>query len=223
VVRPWLRDRRLLTAAAAAAGLALVGCTGPAPVAGSAPASSTSSASVQLGELAVRAEDTGAHYRRADWGDWSYVGDGCDTREVVLREQGHGVISGKGCVPVCPQGAPPCWVSPYDGLALDFRGDVQLDHRVPIKEALRSGARGWNFEQRDRFYNDHANLVAVSVHANTSKGDRDPGRWRPSNRDGWCSYATGYIATKHTYGLSVDQGEHDALVDMLRTCGGQNR
>lgn len=170
----------------------------------------------------MRTEDTGAHYDRDAWGDWDWQGDGCNTREVVLREQGHGVVPGKGCTAVCPEGAPPCWVSPYDGAILDDHTQVQLDHRVPIKEAQRSGARGWDGELRNRFFNDPANLVAVSARANQSKGDRDPGRWRPSNRDSWCAYATGYIATKHTYSLSLDQPEHDALAAMLRTCGGQN-
>jgi hypothetical protein len=171
-----------------------------------------------LGALPVRAEDTGAHYRRADWGDWSGHGGGCDTREVVLRDQGRNVKPGKGCRPTCPADVAPCWVSPYDGAELRDPAGVQADHRVPVKEAVRSGARTWDRAQRERFYNDPANLVAVSAHANTSKGDKDPARWRPSNRDTWCAYATAYVATKHTYGLTVDPAERDALVSMLATC-----
>jgi Protein of unknown function (DUF1524) len=174
----------------------------------------------QLDQLLVRAEDTGAHYRRADWGDWASHGRGCDTREVVLLEQGVGVVAGKDCRPSCPTLTPrtPCWVSPYDGARLQDPAGVQVDHLVPVKEAVRSGARGWDRALRQRFYNDPINLFAVSAHANTSKGDRDPGRWRPSNRDSWCVYATGYIAVKRGYGLSVDQRERDALLQMVGTC-----
>ena len=85
-------------------------------------------------------------------------------------------------------------------------------------EASRSGARDWTREQREGFYNDLVNLVAVSVTTNTSKGDKDPGRWKPPNRDHWCAYADGYVTTKWAYHLTVDQREHDALVSMLQTC-----
>jgi Protein of unknown function (DUF1524) len=197
--------------------LTLTACL-PAHDTATGPASGNRAASTQLAALVVRAEDTGAHYRRDDWGDWTSHGNGCDTRELVLRDQGHGTVSGKGCKPICPDNGPACWTSPYDNTALRDPASVQIDHRVPVKEAVRSGARTWNQQQRERFYNDPANLVAVSAHANTSKGDKDPGRWRPSNRDTWCSYATAYITTKHTYGLSVDQREHDALAAMLATC-----
>jgi hypothetical protein len=217
------RGRGRLTAAAGAvaavAGLVLVaGCQMPTGSAATGPAPA-SSVEAQLAELVVRAEDTGAHYRRAEWGGWANH-NGCDTRELVLREQGHGVVAGKGCTPVCPAGTPPCWVSSYDGVATADSKQVQVDHRVPVKEAVRSGARNWDQAQRERFYNDTNNLVAVSVHANESKGDGDPGVWRPSKRDSWCGYATGYIATKRAYQLTVDQREHDALVAMVRTCGG---
>lgn len=183
------------------------------------PASATDARS-QLAGLPVRVEDTGAHYRRDQWGDWATHGHGCDTRDLVLRDQGRGTVPGNGCKPICPASAAPCWTSPYDSIPLRDPAAVQIDHRVPVKEAMRSGARAWTQQQRQRFYNDPANLVAVSSHANSSKGDRDPARWRPSNRDTWCVYATGYIATKHTYDLSVDQHEHDALAAMLRTCPG---
>jgi hypothetical protein len=165
-----------------------------------------------LAGLPVRVEDTGAHYNRTEWGGWS-TQDGCDTRESVLQGQGSEVSTGRGCRVIAGR-----WVSPYDGLRLRVPAEVQIDHRVSVKEAVRSGARGWDRAQRQRFYNDPANLVAVSAHANTSKGDRDPGTWRPSNRDTWCGYATAYITTKTTYHLAVDQREHDALASMLRTC-----
>jgi hypothetical protein len=182
--------------------------------AGTAPAAARN----QLAALPVRAEDTGAHYRRTEWGDWTSHGHGCDTREIVLRDQGHGTVSGQDCRPTCPVNSAPCWVSPYDGQVFRDPAAVQIDHRVPLKEAVRSGARTWNQQQRQRFYNDPTNLVAVSAHANTSKGDNDPGAWQPSNRDTWCSYATAYIATKTTYHLAVDPREHDALAAMLATC-----
>jgi hypothetical protein len=171
-----------------------------------------------LSALPVTREDTTADYDRDEWGDWANHGHGCNTRELVLTEQGHGTRPGRSCRPVCPPSGPPCWTSPYDGAALRDPARVQIDHRVPLGEANRSGAANWTRAQRERFYNDRTNLVAASVHANTSKGDNDPARWRPTQRAAWCAYATGYVATKHTYRLSVDPAERDALAAMLATC-----
>lgn len=167
----------------------------------------------QLAALPIRVEDTGAHYNRTAWGGWKTTG-GCDTREAVLKRDGRDVVIGAGCRVTAGR-----WVSPYDGTAITTPAGVQIDHRVPVKEALRSGARTWTAGQRARFYNDLANLVAVSAHANTSKGDRDPGAWRPPARESWCGYATAYITTKTTYRLAVDARERDGLAAMLTTCG----
>jgi hypothetical protein len=199
--------------------VAVTACQSPGarPPVGPAPASAAAGAA-QLAALPVRVEDTAVHYRRDDWGDWASHGHGCNTRDLVLRDQGHGTVPGKGCTPSCPSTGPACWTSPYDNTPLRDPSTVQIDHRVPVKEAARSGARTWAKDQRERFYNDPANLTAVSAHANTSKGDSDPGVWRPSNRDIWCAYASAYVATKTTYHLTVDQREHDALAAMFATC-----
>jgi uncharacterized protein DUF1524 len=111
-------------------------------------------------------------------------------------------------------------VSPYSRAVITSPSLVQIDHRVPVKEAARSGTRTWTRAQRERFYNDPTNLVAVDAHANTAKGDRDPATWRPTNRADWCDYAAGYVHTKHTYRLTVDPAEHTALAAMLTTCAG---
>ena len=163
-------------------------------------------------------EDTTAPYDRDQWPHWSNHGDGCDTRELVLAAQGVGIRHGKACRPLCPLGGPACWTSPYDGEQLHDPARVHIDHRVPLAEAARSGAAGWTTEQRERFANDVNNLVAASVSSNTSKGDDDPARWQPPNHAVWCDYATGYVTTKATYGLTVDQAERNALAAMLATC-----
>ena len=197
---------------ATAALLALAGCTRH-PTA----AIPDTGPRVQLAALTVAPEDTGAHYARADWGDWARHGQ-CDTREQALAAQGTGVMADPQCRPVCPAAVPPCWTSPYDGVTTGDPGVLQIDHLVPLAEAQQSGARDWTTARRHAYYNDPANLVAVTIHANTSKGDRDPGQWRPPARDSWCAYAVGWIAVKGTYGLNVDPAERDALGAMLAYC-----
>ncbi|UVS78961.1 HNH endonuclease family protein [Actinokineospora sp. UTMC 2448] len=178
------------------------------------PASEPPPALVDLGE--PRPEDTGAHYRRADWGDWDYdPASKCNTRERVLARDGRGLKVDAQCRPACPKGD--CWTSPYDGVAVDDASDLQIDHIVPLAEANRSGARRWTKDERETFYNDQDNLVAVTARSNQSKGDDDPGRWRPV-RGHWCDYATRYVTIKARYRLSVDPVEHAELARMLNTC-----
>jgi hypothetical protein len=199
--------RRALTAAVLLAA-ALTGCTPNPP------------ATIQAGPLAaltVAAEDPTAHYARADWGTWAHRGQ-CDTRENVLTAQGAGVVVDGACRPGCPAAAPPCWTSPYDGVTTADPATLQIDHLVPLAEAAHSGAADWPPAQRHGYYNDPRNLVAVTAHANTSKGDRDPAQWKPTARDSWCAYATGWTSVKAKYGLTADRAEMDALGVMLATC-----
>ncbi|GGS61055.1 HNH endonuclease family protein [Actinokineospora fastidiosa] len=192
----------------------VAGCSLPVTAPEPPPASEPPPALADLGE--PRPEDTGAHYRRADWGDWDYdPASKCNTRERVLARDGRGLKVDAQCRPTCPQGD--CWTSPYDGVAVDDASDLQIDHIVPLAEANRSGARRWTKDERETFYNDQDNLVAVTARSNQSKGDDDPGRWRPV-RGHWCDYATRYVTIKARYRLSVDPVEHAELARMLNTC-----
>jgi hypothetical protein len=87
-----------------------------------------------LAALPVRVEDTGAHYDRDDWGDWT-TRKGCTTREQILIRDGHNVTAGAGCQITTGR-----WDSPYDGQTTTTTRAVQIDHRVPPAEAVRHGA-----------------------------------------------------------------------------------
>jgi hypothetical protein len=222
---------RALALALTAAALTLTGChthpstaapaTTPSAIAPStdprpADAPADGEARALLDTLPVRVEDTGAHYRRADWGDWAHPAHGgCDTRaRILIRDaQPDTMRRGAGCRITAGT-----WTSSYDGVRVTDPTGVQIDHRVPLREAARSGARGWSATRRAHFYNDTTNLIAVSARSNEGKGDSDPGRWRPPNHAAWCAYATAYITTKYTYGLTVDPAERAALAAMLATC-----
>jgi hypothetical protein len=165
-----------------------------------------------LSQLTVAVPDTGAHYDRAQWGDWVGQGNSCDTRAIVLKQQDPGVQAGTRCKINAGK-----WTSPYDGAVVTDAKNLDIDHIVPVKEANISGARNWTAEQRSTFYNDPENLVAVSFSSNRSKGDSDPAHWRPT-RAYWCQYATHYATVKVRYHLTVDQDERAALAQMLNTC-----
>jgi hypothetical protein len=168
--------------------------------------------SALLAQLTVAVPDTGAHYNRADWGDWIGQGNSCDTRAIVLKQQDPGVQTAARCKINAGK-----WTSPYDGVVVTDAKNLDIDHIVPVKEANSSGARDWTPKQRSTFYNDSENLVAVSFSSNRSKGDSDPAHWRPT-RAYWCDYATRYTTVKARYHLTVDQDERAALAQMLGTC-----
>lgn len=146
---------------------------------------------------------------------WIRIEGACDTREVVLRDQGDTVRVGPDCAPT--EGY---WVSPYDGVTWTDPSDLDVDHLVSLAEAWRSGAHGWTTQQRRDFANDLTNpqLHAVTDNVNQAKGDRPPQHWKPPLRTYWCTYAGNWITIKHTWTLTVTPPEMDALHDMLNTC-----
>ena len=96
-----------------------------------------------------------------------------------------------------------------------------VSHHVPLQNAHYSGAHAWSQERKEQYHNDTRLPVALNVvrrldhHGRRSVG---PERWKPDLVDRHCAYATGWVAVKSKYGLSVTPQERNALADMLRTC-----
>ena len=145
--------------------------------------------------------------------------DGCDTREEVLIDESRSTaqVDRYGCKVV--EGD---WFSSYDGLRFTDPAELDIDHLVPLAEAWDSGASGWDAGRRQAFANDldHPQaLRAVSASSNRSKGDLDPGQWKPTRDAAWCEYANDWVTVKKAWDLAADQNEVDDLRVMLRTCG----
>ena len=86
------------------------------------------------------------------------------------------------------------------------------------KESWRSGAAAWPPERLVAFGNDVTHRDALAVvegSGNEQKGDKDPARWRPPDRARSATYATGWVAVKAAWGLTVDIAERAALEVML--------
>lgn len=214
-------NRRHLAAVLAAAVLTVAGCEFP-DTAATAGSGDVTSVGDPLAALPIAAEDTGAHYDRDDWPHWSEQGNGCNTREVVLQQQGRHVQLGAGCRVLAGE-----WVSAYDGVTVTDPSDLDIDHVVPLAEVARSGRivdghrvgpRTWSRDQREAYANDLDVLVAVTASSNRSKGDGDPASWLPDHDR--CRYVARWVETKTRYELSVDPAERDALAAILATCGG---
>jgi hypothetical protein len=166
-----------------------------------------------IASLPVAPESAAGPYSRHLFGgSWIDAdGDGCDTRCEVLRADRHQSLPG------LPAGG---WLSTYDGYTTDDPSELDIDHLVPLAEAWRSGASGWDGPRRLAFANDldHPGaLVAVTAASNRSKGDKDPAAWQPPSTSAWCDYVMAWVTTKLRWELTADEAEVRALTNMARS------
>jgi hypothetical protein len=205
-----------MVAAAAVATSSLVGAP---PAAAASAAVRVATARVSTRTLLSQLTGAGEHaagYRRTAFQLWVDADhDRCTTRaEVLLTEARTMPRRSAGCA---LRGG--TWVSPYDGRAFTGSSGLDIDHLVPLAEAWQSGAYRWDADTRKRYANDlgyAASLVAVSAHANRSKGDKEPQRWLPSRST--CSYVARWVAVKWRWRLQVDTTEKSYLAKKLSGC-----
>lgn len=168
-----------------------------------------------LGTIPIERENPRG-YDRSLFDHWiDFDGDGCDTREQVLKRDaiGFAQVDPFRCAVIEAD-----WVSPYDGRRTSDRGEVDIDHLVALKEAWDSGASRWTEAQRTAFANDTSDprtLIAVSSSSNRSKSDRDPSNWLPALRGYVCTYVSNWVAVKARWGLSMDRSEWGRLNNLL--------
>ncbi|AWI28340.1 HNH endonuclease [Streptomyces sp. ICN441] len=214
-----LYARRATRTAVFAASVALASATAllTAPEAQAAPPTPVSAATARtyLGQLTVKTEGSSSGYSRDKFPHWITQSGACNTREVVLKRDGSGVVQDSSCAAVSGS-----WYSPYDGATWYAASDVDIDHIVPLAEAWRSGASSWSTSSRQAFANDltRPQLIAVTDNVNQSKGDQDPAEWMPPSSSYHCMYARMWVHTKHYWNLSVDSAEKSALQSVLNGC-----
>ncbi|MFD4665867.1 HNH endonuclease family protein [Streptomyces halstedii] len=208
--------RRIAVAASAAALAATTGLlTAPAAQAAMPTPIAASTARTYLSQLTVSAEGSSSGYSRDKFPHWITQSGTCNTREVVLKRDGTGVVQDASCAATSGS-----WYSEYDGATWTAASDVDIDHMVPLAEAWRSGASSWTNAQRQAYANDltRPQLIAVTDNVNQSKGDKDPAKWMPPRAAYHCTYARAWVHVKHHYDLSVDSAEKTALQTALKGC-----
>lgn len=205
----WRPLVRLLLAAVVGTGLLVL-----------APQSATADQRVPakrlLARLTVAAETTTPRYDRDLFDHWTMRRGSCNVRETVLIAESR-VRAKRNARCTVTTGR---WRNEYTGRTLRSARKVQIDHRVALAEAWRSGASGWSEARRRGFANDTAyahSLLAVSAHSNTSKSDHDPAEWLPAK--GRCQYVARWIAVKYRWSLTVDRAEKATLTKWLNHCG----
>jgi hypothetical protein len=168
----------------------------------------SSATSILLGKLdalVLEPEHARAGYERSLFPHWDDAdSDGCDTRCEVLAAQR------------LPDGF---WFSAWDGYSTDDPSELHVDHVVALAEAWDSGADAWTADRRDDFADSLINLLAVSAPSNLRKSDKDAAEWFPSRSEANCLWASTVVRVKSHWKLAVDKAEHEALANLLRTCG----
>lgn len=162
-------------------------------------------------------EGTVPLYDRDAWGRWRDDDRDCqDTRaEVLIRDSLDPVAFAEGGACRVITGK---WFDPYTGIYVTDAGLVDIDHRVPLEEAHRSGGWVWDRERKRNFANDIDNLVAAGRSANRSKGSRGPIQWLPPFEATRCPYLDKWVATKEKWGLTEDEREAAVIGYMRLTC-----
>ncbi|GAA1807384.1 HNH endonuclease family protein [Planosporangium flavigriseum] len=213
-----MRTPRLLAAVLAlGTALSASGCVQASS--GTSPSTDPSRAQHELDGLTVATSQSMAGYSRDRFPHWSQQGNGCDTREFVLKRDGKSVNVNQNCRITSGQ-----WHSRYDNKTVNDASALDIDHMVPLANAWRSGANSWSDDKRSQFANDitRPQLFAVSSSVNRAKGDQDPSQWKPPYRGYWCQYAQDWVTVKRYWQLTVTETEKKALVDMLGTCQWQS-
>jgi hypothetical protein len=171
----------------------------------------------------IRVEnERGSGYVRALFEHWRDIdGDGCDSREQVLKRDSVTLpqVDPYKCKVVAGD-----WVSPYDGARWSSPTDVDIDHVVALKEAWDSGAWAWSSATRKAYANDTSDkrtLLAVTDNVNQQKSDKDPSNWVPPLKSNLCTYLGNWISVKARWNLSMDQSEWGRIKNLLNSsCAG---
>jgi len=158
-------------------------------------------------------------FDRALYGHWiDGDGDCQDTRTEVLVQESlePPTLDARGCTVIAGH-----WYDPFTDQTITEPRALDVDHRVPLAEAHRSGAHRWDATRRQAFANDLSHpdtLIAVALEANRSKGDRDPLSWLPSAWGYRCAYTARWRATKQRWALEEDLLEGLWIDTVLGVC-----
>lgn len=147
----------------------------------------------------------GTPYDRDLYRHWLDANHNCrNTRtEVLIRDALEPPqLSPDGCHVVGGR-----WRDAYTGDILTDPRHIDIDHRVPLAEAHRSGADRWTPERKAAYANDLSHpdtLVVTAAAINRAKGDQDPVDWMPPGWTARCAYLAGWTRVKIDWGLNMD-------------------
>lgn len=106
---------------------------------------------------------------------------------------------------------------PYTGRWFESKHDTDIEHVVALSEAHDSGLCRADRATRRRFSEEVHNLTLAAPDVNRNqKRDHDAAGWLPPmNR---CWFIGRVMWVKHSYGLTIDIDERNALAGVLEEC-----
>lgn len=158
-------------------------------------------------------------YDRALYDHWIDADGDCQdsrTELLILKSETPVQLSADGCHVIAGR-----WHDGYNHTVLTNPKDIDIDHRIPLAEAHRSGADRWTAAQRRNFanaYQDQDSLVITSASTNRSKADGDPASWLPLGAGRTCDYIAAWIRTKQRWQLTMDPIESVWVKTLNRWC-----
>ena len=107
--------------------------------------------------------------------------------------------------------------SPYTLRFFTDRSETDIDHIVAVSEAHVSGMSNRTELERKAFGQDLDNLTLATPRLNRhKKAGKDPAEWLPDNNQCW--YVAKYIEIKKKYGLTMDEAEATAVLNVFESC-----
>lgn len=107
--------------------------------------------------------------------------------------------------------------SPYTGEYFENTRETDIEHIVARSEAHDSGLCSADMQTRKGFSRDLANLTLASPSVNRhQKGAKDLADWLPEQNRCW--YVNQVVVVKRKYSLTMDSGEAQKAVEILRGC-----
>jgi len=164
-------------------------------------------------------------YDRSQWKHWVDADGDCqDTRQEVLVRESLSEVAfetdGRCRVETG------WWHGAFTRTRVNNPSDLDIDHRVSLRNAHRSGGWTWPAEKKEEYANYldvNLHLVAVTASANRSREAKGPEEWRPPDQVFWCEYALYWSAVKTKWELMMSREEANAVREMLDTCPGEVR
>ena len=118
------------------------------------------------------------------------------------------------------------WHGAFTRTRVNNASELDVVHRVPLRNAHRSGGWAWPTDKKKEYANyldANLHLVAVTTSVNRSRGAKGPEEWRPPDQVFWCEYALYWAAVKTKWELTMSGEEANAVKEMLDTCPGEVR
>lgn len=188
-------------------------CHGVKGSASSKPAASGGYSRSKPAASGGNSRDSYGGYDRDSYGGWWDDDRDCkNTRHETLESQNIGQIrySANGCRVVAGR-----WNGVYSGKTFYDAKQLDADHIFPVALADVLGARRWSKDKKRAFYNDPANVIAVSASLNRQKGAKGPTQWLPPNRAYRCEYVTRFLRIGLKYKLISSNYKNE--IDRVRS------